>query len=397
MSSYKDLKKYILIDTNILNIIKNIHTQTNVPIDEQLTDNFINFTKQLNYQKLYTKFKNIDEVNNYIIKSFINIYLKRDYINIHNVLYNEIKNNTTYIMDDDSNNFNKLRNKNDPYLNDINSNKETLSNKNTESFNNKFNLNYNHIKYNDIIFNVDTRYQNLSNTDLTKFVFNVNNNMKIKTQGMGAINVVANITNIIQFEIEAFSIPYIPIANNQFKLITLRLNSFRADCIEHYEFDHHFIFSSYYNENTNRIELTPTNKIYKFRKPITELNDFSLTFGIPYIPLLFHPDRMMTTIIDYIANPGLLVFDNPHNLTANDNIIISDFTTLNPGEDQTIINQINNPNGFNITTPDPYIICVPVNLTLVKYPDPDLQIMVYFNSKRIICQIKVKYIYNDST
>jgi len=425
--TYNILKEKILSDDNTLQIIKNINYKYSIPITEKLTDKYFEFMKKVNISKIILLYRNdMNQINNYLVKTFIYLYFKKEEINIRDILYQEIRNNTTYIMDDDSNNFNRLRNRDDPNLTNVNETAYTQNNytynnhmqtnvqNNTEEFSNYRNtnnntvskinnngiprFNYNHIQYNDIILVVDTRYQNLSNTDRTKFLFNVSNNMKKKYIRSGNITAVGNITNIVQFEISSLSIPYIPVANNKHGIIRLRLNDFTSDCCEDYEFVYHWVFNIKYIEETNRIELTPVDKIYKFRKPITELDGLSMTFGSPCVPIKFDADRLFTSNIDYTTNPGIFTFPENHNLATGDCIIITGFTSLTPGEDQTVLEQINNPHGHPVTVVSCTQICADgIELDKIKNPDPDFNVEIFFDSKRIICNIKVKYIINDTS
>jgi len=417
--TYNNLKNKIKSDENILEIIKLINKTTKLPINETLTDKYIELTKKIDLNKIiYIHKTDIKKINDHLVNLFIYNYLKKDFPDVRNMLYREIRNNTTYIMDDDSNNFNRLRIRDDPHLTNINEkvytknhysysdiiNKENLESK-KESYNNNIvninglpRFNYNHIEYNTITLSVDTRYQNIANTDRTRFDFNVSNNMKKKYPRSGNITALGNITNIVKFEICGFSIPYKPIVNNKFKEITLRLNDFTSDCIEHYEFVHHWKFKIKYIEEDNRILLEPCEKIYEFRKPITEIDNFSISFGNPFVPIKFDKDRMMTTNIDYTNNPAIFTFDEDHNLSTGDFIIINGFTSLNPAEDYIILEEINNLEGHQITTVSCNQICVDgIDLTRILNPNPDLIVEIYFNSKRIYFNIKVTYIINDST
>jgi hypothetical protein len=398
--TYNKIKEYLLSDRNTLTILKNINKITQLPINEELTDKYIKLQKKIDITKLIYLYRNdIDKINIHLTDLFITIYIKKDYPNVREVLYREIRNNTTTIMDDDSNNFNRLRIRDDPNLTNTG-----VASDNKESFNNTVNINgiprfnYNHIEYNTITLSVDTRYQNVSNTDLTRFDFNITNNMKKKYPRSGNITALGNITNIVKFEICGFTIPYKPIIDNKFKQVTLRLNDFTSDCIEHYEFVHHWKFTMKYIEEDNRISLEPCEKVYEFRKPITEINNFSLTFGNPFVPIKFDKDRMLTTNIDYTTNPAIFTFGEDHNLSTGDNIIISDFTSLNPAEDFTILEEINSLEGHSITQVSCNQICVNgIDLTRILNPDSNLVVEIYFNSKRIYCNIKVTYIINDST
>lgn len=388
--TYNEMKDLILSDQNILLIIKEINKQTKIPITEDLTDKFFILTKKINLNKIVLVYKkDLKKINELLVNLFIQRYKSDDNFNIEQYLYEQIRKNTTHMMDQDTNNFNRLRYNNDPNL--------TVRKEGFENVIPISKINYNHIEYNTITLSIDTRYQNLVNQDSTIFSFHVTNNTKTKHIRSGNITAVGNITNIVNFEISKFSIPYTPYADNSFNQITLRMNNFYADIIECYEFPHHWKFTTYHNEKNNRIELTPIDKIYEFRKPITAISNFDLTFGNPFNPIKFDKDRLITQFLDYTSNPAIFTFNESHNLKTDDTVIITGFTTNDMAKDYEIIEQINNPEGYKITTPTCSSICVQnLDLTKVKEPIEDLKVEIYFNSKRISCHIKVKYIINDS-
>jgi hypothetical protein len=241
---------------------------------------------------------------------------------------------------------------------------------------------------------IDSRYQNLANTDRSNIPFTIVNNSKTKIPGSGIITSIGLIQDILEIEIFPFSIPYISAADNYYKKITmsiLELSSISIDAYEDSQF--HFMFKS--EKNKNLIDLTPINSVFRFYKPIAELTNFTLRFGSPLNPIVFDKDRLYTSNIDYTANPGILTFSENHNLLSGDIIYITQFTTDDPARDFNIINEINDKNGHLCTRTNNLSISINVDFTLVTSPN-DALVEVYFGSKRILMPMRIRYMYNPN-
>lgn len=65
--------------------------------------------------------------------------------------------------------------------------------------------------------------------------------------------------------------------------------------------------------------------------PINHLDDLSLRFNDPLFPVMFLPDRMQPSSLNYLSSDGRIVFDAPHELDTGDIIIIKGLTTGNDG------------------------------------------------------------------
>jgi hypothetical protein len=240
---------------------------------------------------------------------------------------------------------------------------------------------------------IDSRYQNIANSDRSRIVFNIVSNTKNKIPGSGVITSISNMRDIVELEIFPFSIPYLPAAENYYNKITLSILELSANSIDSYEDSQfHFMFDA--KVNGNLINLEPINKIFSFNKPITRINDFTLRFGSPLNPIVFDKDRLTTTNIDYTSNPGIITFTEAHNLTTGDLIYINDFNTLTPAADLNIINEINNTQGHLCTRLDNFAISINVDFSLIAPSSqiPGLIINVYFGSKRIFLPFRFRYL-----
>ena len=249
---------------------------------------------------------------------------------------------------------------------------------------------------------VDSRYQNKVNLDQTKLVFNLVTNTKTKSANGGVI-LGNSFKDIVQLEIFPFTIPYKPVYATFYNKITLSINEWTAYSFEAYEGgQYHFMFDIEKIDN-NLIYLKPINNIYNFSIPVNYIDNFSLSFGATFPKISFDSDRMYTRSINYLDEYGLITFDNPHNLVTGDLVYISDFTTANPAKDTEIIDEVNRNEGHHIIKKDNNTIAINVDLTKVRHEDPvgsniypidsfDQNILVYFASKRIQIQFRLRYL-----
>ena len=240
---------------------------------------------------------------------------------------------------------------------------------------------------------IDSRYQNLANSERNKISFTIVSDTKNKTPGSGVIISLGPIKDIVEIEVFPFSIPYLAAADNYYNKISLsilELSSISIDAYEGSQF--HFLFSA--EKKGNLVNLIPINPIFRFYKNIAKLTNFTLQFGSPLAPIYFDKDRLLTKTITY-TNPGEITFNEDHNLTSSDLIYITDFTSNNPSRDLNIINAINTTSGHICTRVSNTIISINVDFTLVTDPNLDLTITIYFGSKRILMPLRIRYITDD--
>lgn len=391
MSDIIDLKKKIKDVENLKKLVNLAETEFKKKFNKLEITDLINFINQLNFTKIYNK--DIDIVNSDIVSTYKKIVMKPKNFDLQEYFKQQIneKSNINLKKYESFQNKESLENPNDSEL--VRTLIQMMPNLNTE--NDKINftkiLNYESLLRDSNIL-LDSRYQNLSNSDLTKIQFTIMNNSKIKVPGSGIITSIAPMRDILEIEIFPFSIPYSANADNYYKKITmsiLELSSVSVDSYENCQF--HFMFIA--TKNKNLIDLTPINPIFRFFKPITKLADFTLRFGTPLTPIVFDKDRLYATI-DYGSSPCVLTFNENHNLISGDLIYINDFTTLNPAQDLNIINVFNDSNGYLCTRISNDEISINVDATKVLFPDPNLSINIYFGSKRILLPLRLRYMYN---
>ena len=391
MSDIIDLKKKIKDVENLKKLVSIAETEFKKKFNKLEITDLINFINRLNFTKIYNKDINI--VNSEIISTYKNIVIKPKNFDLQEYFKQQIneKSNISLKNYESFQNKESLDNPNDSEL--IKSLIQMMPNLNTENDQINFTkiLNYESLLRDSNIL-LDSRYQNLSNSDLTKIQFTIMNNSKIKVPGSGIITSIAPMRDILEIEIFPFSIPYSSNADNYYQKITmsiLELSSVSVDSYENCQF--HFMFKSV--KNKNLLDLTPINPIFRFFKPITKLADFTLRFGTPLTPVVFDKDRLYATI-DYTTNPCVLSFNEDHNLISGDLIYINDFTTLNPANDLNIINTFNDSNGYLCTRISNNEISINIDTTQVLFPDLNLSINIYFGSKRILLPLRIRYLYN---
>lgn len=412
LDNINKIKNQLYSKDNLKVLINKLESSTKQKITKTELVNFINYTKEFNFNKVYTNYKdNIDAINN----NFINLYLVnlgkiKSSFDIHEFLKKEINDKASVKGTTDYNfglNGSKLPKTETtkqsvniiqqqiPQVSQIVSqNVSNIPNLLTKQDQIEFTkiINYQSL-WRDSNILVDSRYQNIANKDRSRIIFNIVSNTKNKTPGSGAITSISNMRDIVEMEIFPFSIPYIAAADNYYQKITLSILELSAVSIDAYEDSQfHFMFQS--KINGNLIDLIPINKVFRFFKPITRINEFTLRFGSPLNPVTFDQDRLYTSSINYGSNPGIITFSESHNLITGDLIYIQSFTTLTPAKDLNIIEEINNAQGHICTRINNTSISINVDFTQIALASqvPGLSVLVYFGSKRILVPIKFRYL-----
>lgn len=396
MSNIQNFKKKVKNVDNLKKIILIAETQFNKKFNKIEIENLVNFINKINLESIYDK--DLDTVNSSIVTIYKNNVTKPKNFDIQEYLKNQINDipqniaNSKYESFKDKENFNGTNTNDSILLQNLISMFPSL---NTEDEK----INFTKILNRDSLLRdsnilLDSRYQNISNSDKTQMQFTIMNNSKLKVPGSGIITSLAPMRDILEIEIFPFSIPYSANADNYYHKITLSILELASISIDSYEdCQFHFMFTA--TNNKNLIDLVPVNSIFKFYKPITNLNNLTLRFGTPLTPISFDSDRLFSTYIDYTTNPCMITFGQSHNLISGDLIYINDFTTLNPADDLNIINTFNDNNGHLCTRLSDTKISINVDATLVLFPDLNLSINIYFGSKRILLPLKIRYLYNN--
>lgn len=199
-------------------------------------------------------------------------------------------------------------------------------------------------------------------------------------------------SQITYFKIGSFTLPYTNdmSVNNFTKEITLTFTALTSNGILSNEQTYHFIFS-YTVINNSLIQVTPINKYCKFCPPLRHLDDLTLHFSDPLIPIAFDIDRMVALSLNYTSVDGRITFASAHGLTTGDIVIIQSFHTLDDTSNTAIINQIQNPRGFVITVINPTTIAIGIDFTTIISPDVSYLPMVLFYSKTFRFPLEIGY------
>ena len=181
MSEVTDLKKKIKDVDNLKKIVSMAETEFKKKFNKLEITDLINFINRLNFTKIYNKDINI--VNSEIISTYKNIVIKPKNFDLQEYFKQQIneKSNISLKNYESFQNKESLENPNDSEL--IKSLIQMMPNLNKENDQINFTkiLNYESLLRDSNIL-LDSRYQNLSNSDLTKIQFTIMNNSKIKVQ-----------------------------------------------------------------------------------------------------------------------------------------------------------------------------------------------------------------------
>jgi hypothetical protein len=392
---------------NMIKLIIGICDQYN--LDPSIERNIINikaFLGPLNGRVLYDKYKTLEDTNQAIIDLYgEKVKASKWSIADNNDAVHDSLLKIISIPGEDATNLSKE-------YKDTFKNKERLTNDSTGSILDldmtkriemvKY-LNYSSLMREEYII-ADSRYQNTVNLDMTKIVFNLITNSKIRSDHGGLI-IGNNIKDIVQIEVSPFTIPYKPVFVNFYNKITLSINEWISNSYEAYEGGQfHFIFDIEKVDN-NLIYLRPVDSVYSFSKPMNYIDNFTLSFGAMLPKITFDPDRMYVTAFDYTSVYGIITFASEHNLVTGDLVYVSGFSTPDLARDVLIISEMNRDSGHIIVKKDNFSILLNVDLSQVRheypigtgqYPiDTFIQdVLVYFASKRIKIPFRMKYLTN---
>lgn len=270
---------------------------------------------------------------------------------------------------------------------------------------------------------LDSRYRNVSgqnsnlvNGSIEKFswVFNLSRNPT-----PGSVNSVGTIRDIVSMHIFPFRIPYTESGDNKYSRISLFVEEFGMQSfIAHENRKFHFMLQSQIDGSfINLLTDQFNNGVFQFAKPITTLENITISFGSPISNIIFDKDRDNCTI-DYFSIAPLTKITigspilNEHNLSNGDRVYFSNFDVgyINPilieqdRINKDIKNAINREEGFLITVIDKYNFSIPFDTSNIQNPLPDLlaiplnntfSFKVFYGSKRIFLPIELTYILSE--
>lgn len=204
---------------------------------------------------------------------------------------------------------------------------------------------------------------------------------------IGATNSLQNVKNVVSIGVPHLRIPYLEeMTLTGLDRVTLLIEEFKGQSVIGPEGRrYHWMFDIVVDGSF--VKLIPLGydsgySEFKFAKPITQIDKFTLSWGNPFTPLIFDKDRLNFTIT--YTNPIRFTATEVHKLNTGDSVVITDFTTDDPAADETLIFQVNEPHGLNIFVIDDFTFDVDIDATVVTAPTAGLSIEIFFNSKRFI-------------
>lgn len=185
---------------------------------------------------------------------------------------------------------------------------------------------------------LDSRYRTLENDGTRFFKWDHVNNLN---RAQGTVNTVGHLRDIVAIKVFPVRIPYASGADNDLRRVTALFDEFSAQSfIGHENRRFHVAFESKVDGGFIDLDAYRYNDgTFHFRKPVTQFNSFTLTFGSPLEEVVFDPDRMSSTLTD--AAVTVITTSADHNLSSGNRVYIENYSTTNPGVDAFLMSQVN--------------------------------------------------------
>lgn len=245
---------------------------------------------------------------------------------------------------------------------------------------------------------LDTRYKSASSNGQTTFSWNFLNN---STNVVGGVNSIGGVKSVTAIQCPSIRIPYKEsVFISSYKRVTMLINELSGQSYIGQEGARfHFMFKA--EIDGNMIELTPVPSynnegVFKFTKPITQLDTITISFGNPLQPIIFDADTLLMAV--QYTNPVGFVATVPHTLQTGDQVYVTAFTTNDPTADSAAIATINRSAGYNIVVTDDYSFQIDgIDFSALTAPIIPYNINIYFGSKRIFVPLTLEYIYSPTS
>lgn len=235
----------------------------------------------------------------------------------------------------------------------------------------------------------DSKYRDRS-TDPSTFTWGVTYN---STQETGFASLPATIENITFMQFDSFYIPYVPDADNTYKKISIHIQELDSNSTVAHESRHyHLLFDTILSGD--RILCRPPTQDegkFRFNLPINALKQVTITFGSPLQQIRFLPDTYRVLITTNGPASTYLTFDEEHNMSDTQIIIIEDFNTLNPTGDVSIIAEMNSPRGHPVVVIDNFTLEIAVDTTAASMSTVQ-KTTVFVAVRRLFIPIRFAYV-----
>lgn len=242
---------------------------------------------------------------------------------------------------------------------------------------------------------IDSRYRSLENDGTRTLTWTIINNTIIDSPG--TINTVGELRNIVGIRIQPITLPAVDsLIGNEYRSATMLIRELGGQShIAHEGCRFHFWFK-YSSVSGGMVNLIPTpdptDAVFWFNKPITQLDKLTISFGNPIEPVVFDKDRMRVINVEYLDIPKFTT-EEPHKLKTGGHVYFSNFKTANAPVNEDIIDKVNSIYGHIITVSSPTTFEIDsIDLSVIDPLDRLADAFnVYFGSKRIMVPLEIIY------
>ena len=243
---------------------------------------------------------------------------------------------------------------------------------------------------------IDSRVRDISSdrdsVPITDFAFTLVPRQSHSRIDSGQIQARIMPSQVTFFKVGQIVLPY-PAqlrARNYMAEVTLTFTALRSNGIIGNADTYHFAFT--YQPvigNNDLVLLTPVDKYCKFNPPLRLVDDLSMRFNDPILPIGFAPDQIKPSLFNYITTDGRIVFDYRHELSTGSVIVIDGLTTL--GDNVKLLEKINDPRGIVITKIDDYIISTGIDFSSLVLPDAQSLPLIRVYSRTFRFPLEIGY------
>lgn len=247
--------------------------------------------------------------------------------------------------------------------------------------------------YNYIYLN--TKYRNTVATNgINRFSWDENTQ---GNAGEGNFAYIGLVRDVVEIKVYPFRIPYPSdgSADNGFKQINLLFEEFNNQAFCDVGRRFHIVFQVTVDANwINLLPFRNNDGIYRFEKPLTGIDQLSVSFGSPTSVINFDPDRLRCTFAYGVITT--ISFTVPHNLATGDVISFVNFTTADPAADLSVINEMNQITGHVISNVLPQSFTIAVDTSTIT-PIANFSIICIFDSKTFQIPVEMKFVRPETT
>ncbi len=243
-----------------------------------------------------------------------------------------------------------------------------------------------------IYFDSRLRMSSGNDPSITEFGFSLVPRSVSTVLGDGNLQVRTMPSEITYFKLGKFLLPYgVALRGSNFtNELTLTFTGLRSNGIIANEETFHFVFN-YTSKNDALVEVSPVNEFCKFSPPLRLIDNLSLRFSDPIVPITFPKDRMYPSSLNYLSSDGRIEFSSAHGLSDNDVVIVNGLKTNDDAANAAILKTINSARGIPITVINSTMISIGVDFTTIRSPDTSSKPLIVFYSKTFRFPLEIGY------